>query len=113
MEGYERFFSLLRPTRYRMNNGRSGRFHVGFIAQDVEEALEAAGLTSMDFAGFIKSPIHERELPNGEEDESSPITDYGYALRYQEFAALNTHMIQRLMQRVDELEKRVAELEGR
>ena len=112
MEGYERFFSLLRPTRYRMNNGRSGRFHVGFIAQDVEEALEAAGLTSMDFAGFIKSPIHERELPNGEEDESSPITDYGYALRYQEFAALNTHMIQKMMQRIDELEKRVAELEG-
>ena len=90
-----------------MNNGRSGRFHVGFIAQDIEEALEAAGLTSMDFAGFIKSPIHERELANGEEDESSPITDYGYALRY----ALNTHMIQKLMQRIDELEKRVAELE--
>ena len=113
MEGYERFFSLLRPTRYRMNNGRSGRFHVGFIAQDIEEALEAAGLTSMDFAGFIKSPIHERELPNGEADESTPICDYGYALRYQEFIALNTHMIQGLLARVEELERRVAELEGR
>ena len=112
MEGYERFFSLLRPTRYRMNNGRSGRFHVGFIAQDVEEALEAAGLTSMDFAGFIKSPIHEGELANGEGDESTPIIDYEYALRYQEFTALNTHMIQKLLQRVEELEKRVAELEG-
>ena len=112
MEGYERFFSLLRPTRYRMNNGRSGRFHVGFIAQDIEEALEAAGLTSMDFAGFIKSPIHEGELANGEGDESTPIIDYEYALRYQEFTALNTHMIQKLLQRVEELEKRVAELEG-
>lgn len=111
MESYEKFFSLLKPTRYRMNNGKSGRFHVGFIAQDVEEALEEAGLTSTDFAGFIKSPIYEKELPNGEEDESSPITDYGYALRYQEFAALNTHMIQKMMQRIDELEKRVAELE--
>ena len=113
MERYEKFFRLLKPTRYRMNNGWSGRFHTGFIAQDIEEALEAAGLTSMDFAGFIKSPIHEGELANGEEDESSPITDYGYALRYQEFAALNTHMIQKLMHRIDELEKRVAELEGR
>lgn len=113
MERYEKFFRLLKPTRYRMNNGRSGRFHTGFIAQDIEAALAEAGLASTDFAGFIKSPIHERELPNGEEDESSPITDYGYALRYQEFAALNTHMIQRMMQRIDKLEKRVAELEGR
>lgn len=113
MERYEKFFRLLKPTRYRMNNGRSGRFHTGFIAQDIEAALAEAGLESTDFAGFIKSPIYERELPNGEADESSPITDYGYALRYQEFAALNTHMIQRMMQRIDELEKRVAELEGR
>lgn len=113
MESYEKFFRLLKPTRYRMNNGRSGRFHVGFIAQDVEEALETAGLTSMDFAGFIKSPIHEGELANGEGDESTPIKDYEYALRYQEFTALNTHMIQRLLARVTELEKRVAELEGR
>ena len=111
MESYEKFFRLLKPTRYRMNNGRSGRFHTGFIAQDVEEALEAAGLESTDFAGFIKSPIYEGELANGEADESTPICDYGYALRYQEFIALNTHMIQRLMLRIDELEKRVAELE--
>lgn len=113
MERYEKFFRLLKPTRYRMNNGRSGRFHTGFIAQDIEEALEAAGLTSMDFAGFIKSPIHEGELANGEADESTPICDYGYALRYQEFIALNTHMIQGLLARVEELERRVAELEGR
>ena len=111
MERYEKFFRLLKPTRYRMNNGRSGRFHTGFIAQDVEEALEAAGLESTDFAGFIKSPIYERELPNGEADESTPICDYGYALRYQEFIALNTHMIQGLLARVEELERRVAELE--
>ena len=113
MEGYERFFSLLRPTRYRMNNGRSGRFHTGFIAQDIEAALAEAGLESTDFAGFIKSPIHEGELANGEADESTPICDYGYALRYQEFIALNTHMIQGLLARVEELERRVAELEGR
>lgn len=111
MESYEDFFRRLKPTGYRMNNGRSGRFHIGFIAQDVEEALEAAGLESTDFAGFIKSPIYEGELPNGEADESTPICDYGYALRYQEFIALNTHMIQGLLARVEELERRVAELE--
>lgn len=113
MESYEKFFCLLKPTRYRMNNGRSGRFHVGFIAQDIEAALAEAGLESTDFAGFIKSPIYEGELANGEADESTPICDYGYALRYQEFIALNTHMIQRLLARVEELERRVAELEGR
>lgn len=111
MERYEKFFSLLKPTQYKMDNGSSGRSHIGFISQDVEAAMEEAGLTSLDFAGFIKSPVHEKELPNGDFDETTPIIDYNYALRYGEFVALNTHMIQKLTAKVEALERRVAELE--
>lgn len=113
MEKFDDFFMRLQPCTYKMNNGTSGRDHVGFIAQDVEQAMDDSDLSSLEFAGFIKTPVHEVELENGNYDESTPVVDYDYALRYEEFAALNTHMIQKLMQRVEQLEKRVAELEGR
>jgi len=110
MEKYVDFFCRLKPTQYKMNNGNSDRFHTGFISQDVEQALEESGLTSKDFAGFIKSPVHEKELENGDFDETTPIIDYNYALRYEEFTALNTYMIQKLMKRVEELEGEVQAL---
>lgn len=110
MEKYEEFFGLLKPTQYKLNNGDSNRYHVGFISQDVEEAMSEAGLDSLDFAGFIKSPVHEVELKNGDYDTTTPIVDHRYALRYGEFVALNTHMIQKLMARVTELENKLEAL---
>jgi hypothetical protein len=29
---YEAFFDFMEPTRYKYNDGTSGRYHVGFIA---------------------------------------------------------------------------------
>ncbi len=93
LEKYEDFFLGLKPVRYRMKNG--SRYHIGFLSQEVEENLLANGLTDMDFGGFIKTP---KRTEQGE--------DYHYALRYGEFIALNTHMIQRLMERVTALEEK-------
>jgi len=64
-------------VQYRLIDGESGRFHYGFLAQDVESALTEAELTSMDFAGFIKSSALDED---GNETE-----DYIYALRLEEF----------------------------
>ncbi|WP_294475961.1 gp58-like family protein [uncultured Intestinimonas sp.] len=89
---YDALFGTLRPCAFQYNNGRSGRTHLGLIAQDVEQALEAAGLTSLDFAGFVKSP--DEETDGG----------YVYSLRYEEFIPLCIHQIQRLDQRVRALE---------
>ncbi len=92
MERYEDFFRRLRPCRFRMKNGTGGRFHTGYIAQDVERALLDSGLSGTDFAALVR-------------DET------GYRLRYGEFTALHTHMVQKLMDRVDALEQRIKELE--
>ena len=89
---YDALFGTLRPCAFQYNNGRSGRTHLGLIAQDVEQALAAAGLTSLDFAGFVKSP--DEETDGG----------YVYSLRYEEFIPLCIHQIQRLDQRVRALE---------
>lgn len=104
MTTYEPLFNALKPVHYKFNDGTSDRFHTGFISQDVENAISTAGLTSKDFAGFIKTPIVE--------EVSGEIIDYDYCLRYDEFVALNTHMIQKLMKRVDELEAEVKTLKG-
>lgn len=109
MTPYEELFMRLKPVHYKMIGGKSGRTHVGFIAQDIEEGMEGIGMDSKDFAGFIKSPVYADD--SDPENTESEIIDYNYSLRYNEFTAINTCMIQKLMRRVEELEKRVEELE--
>lgn len=83
----------LEPCTFRFRDGTSGRSHAGFIAQDVEAALEELGLTTADFAGLVKSP----------RDDGG----YDYFLRYNEFIPINTWEIQKLKARVAELEARL------
>lgn len=103
VERYSALFDKLRPVSYKLNTNESNRTHIGFISQDVEQALEEVGISSQDFAGFIKS--HRR-------DEEGNIVEgkYDYALRYEEFIALNTMEIQKLKARVAELEAMVCEV---
>lgn len=105
MAKYEEFFGKLKPTQYKMIDGESDRYHIGFVSQDVEDTLAECGLESTDFAGFIKTP--KRAV---RDDANSEILDYHYSLRYDEFVALNTHMIQKLMARVTELENKLEAL---
>ena len=67
------------PKTYMMLNNESGRTHAGMIAQDLEEQLSKNGMSSKDFAGFIK---YEKEDANG-----VPINEYGYGIRYEEYIA--------------------------
>lgn len=74
LSAYGQFFDALRPVRYRLVGGKSGRVHLGLIAQDVERALAEAGLDGMDFGGFVKAPREDG--------------GFDYALRYGEFIAM-------------------------
>lgn len=67
------------PKTYMMLNNESGRTHAGMIAQDLEEQLSKNGMSSKDFAGFIK---YQKEDANG-----VPINEYGYGIRYEEYIA--------------------------
>ena len=104
-EQYTKLFDELRPVCYKYNDGTSNRYHTGFIAQEVESAIYASGLTTQDFAGFARDfstetdPITEEKI----------YTETCY-LRYGEFVALNTNEIQKLKKRVAELEAQLARL---
>ena len=88
-DAYEALLDKITPVRFKFNDGTSGRFHAGFIAQEVQEALEAAGLTSQDFGGFIDVNKDGEEL----------------GLIYSEFIAL-------LLLKIQRQEKRIAALEA-
>lgn len=104
----ELLFNQLKPSTYKLISGNSNRTHYGFIAQDVEDALTTLGLTGQDFAGFCKDV---RIDDNGKKilDEDGN-TVYDYALRYSEFIALNTYMIQKLQNEIAELKTEIKEL---
>lgn len=97
-EEYSVLFDNLHPVTYKYNDGTSDRLHTGFIAQEVAEALAAAGIPTKDFAGLVISDPDT-------EDES-------WYLRYEEFIALNTQQIQKMKTHISELEERIAHLEN-
>jgi hypothetical protein len=88
------FVMALNPVSYKYNSGTSGRTHYGMISQEVEDTLTALGMTSLDFAGFIKSP-----------DDNG---GYLYGLRYEEFISPLIKTVQYLTNRVNQLEGRAA-----
>ena len=89
-EKYVRMFELVEPKRYKLNSGTSGRFHTGFIAQEVEDAMRACGIESKEFAGWAAAK---------REDGSET-----YFLRYSEFIPI-------LWAKVREQEERLKRLE--
>ena len=97
---YNIIFDNLIPRLYQYNDGTSGRVHIGFIAQEVENAITTAGKTTQDFAGFVRAKIID---PDTEEEEEV------CCLRYEEFIALNTWQIQKLKAKISELEALIKE----
>ena len=67
----------------------------GFITCETIGFEDYVGLTSSQLAALVKDPVLEI-LEDG-------LTDYRYSIRYGELIALNTHMIQKLYQMVEEL----------
>ena len=111
-----KFFSLLQPVSFTLMDGESGRTHIGFISQDVEDAMAQARLTDLDFAGFCKT-VKTKEVIDGDgnkrheaetDENGEPV--YVYALRYEEFIALNTFMVQKAHNENESLQKEVQDL---
>ena len=106
-ERFIKFAKLIVPYTYQMTEGASGRYHVGFIAQRIEEAMNECGISDMEFAGLIKNPIYAEMLKDedgnelDEFDMNSKVVDYSYSLRYDEFIPL-------LLLKIKDLENKVS-----
>ena len=89
-DAYVDALDKLTPVRFKYNDGRSDRYHVGFIAQDVEAALTDAGLCGKDFGGFVDL--------NGDGEE--------LGLAYDEFIGLLFQKIRKLEKKIEALEEK-------
>lgn len=98
-ETYEVVFNNLQSKIFKYNDGTSDRYHTGFVAQEVDDAITKAGLSRKDFAALCISD-------EGTEDER-------WGLRYSEFVSLNTWQIQKAKVRISILEEYVKTLESR
>lgn len=95
------------PVTYMYKNTNNGinhdRLHYGFIAQDIETAINKYNIPNEN-AGFLCI------------DYSNELNEYGqcksYSLRYGEFIAINTHMTQKAHHRIDAQEQEIQELKN-
>ncbi len=111
---FERFFELLQPMEYRLIENDE-KMHIGFIAQDVEQAMKDCGISENEFYGLEHALLSEKDFESNEEWEKFLEQNGGandmYTLCYQEFIALNTAMIQKLQNRCNDFERRLSALE--
>lgn len=89
-ERYSTFFDQLNPVRFKYKEGTSSRYHTGFIAQEVIEAIQESGLSESELAAICTMQNKDNTTELG--------------IRYEELIALCVKEIQRLNKRVEELE---------
>lgn len=111
---FERFFELLQPMEYRLIENDE-KMHMGFVAQDVEQAMKDCGISENEFYGLEHAVFSEKDFESNEEWKNFLERNGGandmYTLCYQEFIALNTAMIQKLQNRCNDFERRLSALE--
>lgn len=111
---FERFFELLQPMEYRLIENDE-KMHMGFVAQDVEQAMTDCDISENEFYGLEHAVFSEKDFESNEEWEKFLEQNGGandmYTLCYQEFIALNTAMIQKLQDRCNDFERRLSALE--
>ena len=111
---FERFFELLQPMEYRLIENDE-KMHIGFVAQDVEQAMTDCDISENEFYGLEHAVFSEKNFESNEEWKNFLERNGGandmYTLCYQEFIALNTAMIQKLQNRCNDFERRLSALE--
>ena len=97
---YENLFHKLRPIKFKWKKSEldDNKWHLGFIAQELEQSINESGLNDM---ALYEHSFYKKD---GEEEDR-------YVIAYEEFIALNTHMLQKAYAKIEELENRITELE--
>ena len=88
--------------------------HIGFIAQDIRDALNECNISTEDFAGYVEDSVDEEYLKEAfgidVRDEKDWSDGKQLYVRYEEFIALNTHMIQKQHKEIEQLKSEITEL---
>lgn len=110
---YIDLFDKLIPVSFEFIDNESDRVHIGFISQDVKAAMDEVGLSDIEFAGYCRDVLTKW---NEKTQTDEPVVDengepvYIYSLRYSEFIALNSKIIQNNRQRLAKQKQDIDEL---
>ena len=88
-------FDNLKPRAFKYNDGESGRIHYGLIVDELRQALDEAGLSTVECAAYCLSNTNE---PNG-----------AGGIRYSEIVPLCVREIQLLKKEIEALKSNVKE----
>ena len=102
LDEFDSVYMNLNPIAFKYNNGTSDRFHFGFGAKQIRDSFLNNGFSTKDFAGFVQTT----DTPDNEDYCG---VDDPMGLIYTEFVSWNTHMIQKTIQCVNELENTIKE----
>ncbi len=91
-DDYVSLFDNINFRKFKYNDGTSDRYHLGVIAQELEEAMDNTGISSQDFAGLV---IDE----NGD-----------YFVRYDEINILTALKVKQLENKIKQLEEKLNNL---
>lgn len=96
-KSFEDIFNTLKPIEYIYSDDENKLKRLGFVAQDVEESFKDSNLNCKEYGivGYSSGKIGDKK-----------VDDLRF-ISYMDFIPLNTYMIQKLMKRVDELEKEI------
>lgn len=98
-EKHSLLFDNLQPRIFQYKNGSSGRYHYGYIVDELRSAMDIAGLSTTECAAYCLDNPND---PNGTG-----------GIRYSELSVLTTAEVQKLKPRVSDLEQRCIILEAR
>ena len=104
IEYAEELIRAIHPIQYKFVNGESGRTHYGFGSQTFRDDLINVGLNPDKIAAYL-CDVTEEAKENGVSLDTASEDEKIYGLRYNELIAPIVCVIQKLLNRVDELEK--------
>lgn len=116
LSSMEEFFMSLKPSSFNFRNGlynidgSKPLIELGFCAQDVIKSLKNSGF---DWKSYDLVVEELTDISSEEEKYIDNSYDGILKIGYQNFIALNTHMIQKAYKKIDEQELRIQELEAR
>lgn len=99
------FLKQIRPVRYKLKKGTSGRYHTGLLSQDVKTALDKNNYTTMDFAGYVHDAGGQSIYD--EDGNVIRVTEPTYGLRYSEFICPLIKCVHELSDRLEQLEQNI------
>ena len=98
------FILSLKPRAYKLNSGKSNRYHLGFIADELEDTMLK---TIGDCGVFAKFPVDADTIIDLNDENT-----YIKGIRYGELIAPTIAVVQELAAENEELRRRIDRLEN-